>query len=96
MEKYNDVSVFDVGDKFAQFLRAELTAAEWKKMRADNAAETVGGICHSHDYCDANEVMAAAFSEFDLPDVTDEGATDELRRFWSSAWDYAFIKHFCG
>ena len=79
---------FDVGDKFAALLREQLTAAEWETMCADNRTETDNGICHSHDYCDANVIMADAMDEFGLSELEQD--------VWVAAWDYASIKYLCG
>lgn len=94
MEKYNGVSVYDVGDKFAELLREYLTQSEWQKMCADNLAETKSGICHSHDHCDANMVMADAMDFFGLPEIDSDN--QEFIDFWNMAWNYAAIKYLCG
>lgn len=50
-----------------------------------NAAETDPNVCHSHDFCDANMVMLAAFeSHFDrVANLNDDAY------LMSQAWDEA-------
>jgi hypothetical protein len=61
-------------------------------MKIRNERETDPGICHSHDFCDANEVMLEAFKVFIAGDdvmtgiVTGDRDTVSL---WNKAWDYA-------
>jgi hypothetical protein len=93
MENYQGVNYFDVGSKFAELLREQLTAQEWREMCQRNAAEHDDGICHSHDFCDANMVMAEAMEEYGLPEISDD---DDLVEFCNTAWDYAKIKYLCG
>jgi len=95
MEKYQGVDYFDVGTKFAELVRECLSDSEYKKMCRLNAAETDANICHSHDYCDANVLMADAMAEFDLPELSSK-SDDDFIAFWGAAWDYAKIKYFCG
>ena len=53
-------------------------------MRNKSAAP---GICHSHDFCDANMVMHAAFCRsFGNPPGDSDMADDEL---WNEAWKLA-------
>lgn len=53
-----------------------------------NAAETVEGVCHSHDFCDANEVMLIALDDLGLPSPVgdDERARDEGEALVNEAW----------
>jgi hypothetical protein len=46
--------------KFSARLRKVLTPAQVSEAFSRNATETNPGVCHSHDFCDANEVMAQA------------------------------------
>ena len=46
--------------RFVDGLRAALGAENFARMQRLNADETAAGVCHSHDFVDANEVMAAA------------------------------------
>jgi hypothetical protein len=95
MEKYQGVDYFDVGTKFAELVRECLSDSEYKEMCRLNESETDTNICHSHDYCDANEIMDDVMAEFDLPKMSEESGNDFIA-FWNTAWDYAKIKYFCG
>jgi hypothetical protein len=95
MEKYQGVDYFDVGTKFAELVRECLSGSDYSEMCRLNAAEDNPNICHSHDFCDANVLMAEAMSEFDLPELSEESGNDFIA-FWNAAWDYAKIKYLCG
>lgn len=56
-----------------------------------NALEENCDVCHSHDFCDANEVMLQAWKDcgHDPDDITGEDHADEARRLWQTSWDIA-------
>lgn len=56
-----------------------------------NVMEENRDVCHSHDFCDANEVMLQAWKDcgHDPNDITGETQSDEARRLWQDAWDIA-------
>lgn len=85
-------------------IAAEFTAIlkEWlgedfKEVVERNRTETDSGICHSHDFCDANMAMEEAFKKVvgREPFLSeDEGEAQEKRTeedsaVWSAAWDIA-------
>lgn len=84
---------------FVAGLREELTAAEFNAMRERNALETYKDVCHSHDFCDANMVMAAAFEKvmgrepFTPCDVEEGACAEESAEadceFFNVAWEMA-------
>lgn len=82
-----------VAEKFAHHLRAVLATPQWNEMRERNARPDYGrNICASHDFCDANMVMDAAFRELGLGFSLDgpQWAEDqELCELWSAAWGIA-------
>jgi hypothetical protein len=49
--------------RFTQLLRYELSGREFAELVALNKAEPSLGVCHSHDYIDANTVMEEAFRD---------------------------------
>lgn len=68
-----------------------LSVSDFREMIDRNKTETDEGICHSHDYCDANMVMHEAFAETfgrDSLDATN-GMTDEDIETWNDAWAIA-------
>lgn len=84
----------------------QLAAAFVAQLRQDNSAEQfaevvskqksapLAGVCYSHDYCDANMTMDAAFKSFGIDplehDYTEEdGMSQEVCDLWNSAWDRA-------
>ena len=75
-----------IGAEFVTRLRAELSPAHFAEMQNLNSVVD-DGVCHSHDYCDANEVMAAAFAQVVGRAVDTQD--DDDRALWSSAWRYA-------
>jgi hypothetical protein len=72
---------------FLRQLRKEVTAAQYREIRRRNATESNPAICHSHDFCDANMSMLAAFASegLDMPE------TDEAERAWGRVWDRAKV-----
>jgi len=72
-----------IATAFLNILRETLTADEWRQMCAANATETNPHVCHSHDYCDANEAMAGAFARLGLDPLTED-------RLWNAAWRAAW------
>lgn len=88
---HTQAQVEQVAAKFAEILREELTDAQWAKMRAKNATGPYqGDCCASHDYCDANMPMEAAFKAcaIELWD-RDDNMRDEAVALWNAAWDHA-------
>ena len=77
--------------KFVTLLRRELTAEQWDEMRAKNGTGEYTLACASHDYLDANMVMAAAFKEVHDREVafSDEPDADADVDAWNAAWTLA-------
>ncbi len=74
---------------FTQELAKEIGAAKFKRVAALNATETNPGVCHSHDFCDANEVMAAAFIAAGFAHPADDMADTNVCDMWEAAWKIA-------
>lgn len=80
-----------VGDKFVELLRAEVGEAAfaeiaWRNLDDEDAHGN--GVCHSHDFCDANMVMLAAYAEVFGVQQIDVDADKSLDTF-NAAWAYA-------
>ena len=96
---FSEGDVRRLADALAAVLRDWLTPSEWDDMHARNTqpdyAET--GSCASHDFCDANMAMAAAFRRAfqRSPDIQDqaEGAEGPDVRLWNAAWADASVRH---
>lgn len=57
-----------------------------------NKARTPG-ICHSHDFCDANMAMLEAWTELTGQECVD-GEDEAACRAWNAAWDRAIETEF--
>jgi len=76
-----------LANKFLKLLRKDIGLRNYKEVCARNAAEPHKGICHSHDFCDANMVMLAAVQSF--CDTFDVPETDAHYDLWNAAWNLA-------
>jgi len=88
----------NIGELFASLLKQDFTAQEWLEMRQRNTKQECTAICHSHDFCDANETMAIAFRRVMGRDmVPDEGEiSQEDCDLWNSAWNHAKRNYLTG
>ena len=77
----------EIARLFCRNLRAELPAETIAQIVRLNAAESDSSICHSHDFCDANEPMAAAF-ESAMGREIELGSGSDCA-LWDSAWTIA-------
>jgi hypothetical protein len=80
-----------IADKFLALLRDELGDARFALVCERNLAEANVGICHSHDFCDANMIMNAAFEAFDLlaSDDDETPMSDKHVALWNDGWERA-------
>ena len=76
-----------IAAEFTARLGSILTCREWSAMLKRNAAEPCPSVCHSHDFCDANEPMAEAFHIITGRDIDTQSETDAA--LWSDAWSIA-------
>lgn len=76
-----------LSERFAELLHEDLTPAQFAAMVTRNRVETSKGVCHSHDFCDANVTMADAWRQVigDDFDADDEAQT----AVWNEAWELA-------
>lgn len=86
MPSIHHIDVPTLAKDFASVIAAWLTAEQRKEVVQANAAEADKRICHSHDYCDANQAMIDALemqgAEFDAQDEEQGAAID-------AAWNLA-------
>lgn len=74
---------------FARQLAAVLSAEDFAEVcKRNRVAES--GVCHSHDFCDANMVMARAFLV--VTGMAVDTQRDEDCVLWSQAWRIAMAK----
>lgn len=78
--------------KFSELLREDLGAETMEEVIRKNRTPEYANACASHDYCDANMVMHAAWEDLtgEAPDVGDERGA----RIWNRAWDAAKASDF--
>ncbi|MGP9804045.1 hypothetical protein [Paracoccus sp. NSM] len=72
---------------FARRLSDALTPEQLEVVNLTNARPENAACCASHDFCDANEVMAAAFQEVHgrKPDPASDDDADQWNRAWEAA-----------
>lgn len=78
---------------FVAQLQADISPDDLAAVKARNATDKYQWpVCASHDFCDANETMAAAFLQVMgrpiLPE-DDSGMTDSDCALWGDAWQKA-------
>lgn len=81
-----------LAEAFVKQLREQLTAEQFAEVVALNGIELNPDVCHSHDFCDANMVMDAAFKAFGIDPMEygyteEDGMSQEVCGLWNSAWD---------
>jgi hypothetical protein len=83
-----EATVETLANEFGAALRSLLTAEEMADVVERNAREASPRICHSHDFCDANELLLEVFHSHGM-DVADEGGLDRWGKLWDDAWNLA-------
>lgn len=91
-DDWSELLAFVLGDGFAAVLRQWLDADEIAMVRSRNATPeySEGGSCASHDFCDANMAMDAAFKKVlgrnsDIEDLPDGSESPDIA-LWNAAW----------
>ena len=87
LDEWEAKRVRDIANAFSRKLYVQLGATAMGIIIDRNADERDPAVCHSHDFADANVVMAEAFSEvmrYDA-DMRDTDDTD----LWDAAWKLA-------
>lgn len=82
----------DLANAFSRVIREWATAEELATIVHRNGHEQSPGVCHSHDFFDANEAMMDAFATFSLS--SPDGDDAEACALWGRAWDIAKANHF--
>lgn len=77
---------------FVRILRQTIGEDKYAEVGALNGVELNPDVCHSHDFCDANMVMDAAFKEFGVDPLEygyteEDGMSQEVCDLWNAAWD---------
>lgn len=89
-----DEQISVIADKFADVLREWLKPHEFAEMKVLNTTpDFADGCCASHNYCDANMAMDAAWRAV-LGENAQINADDEAQAVaWGKAWDLARERH---
>lgn len=74
-----------IAAEFVRRLEEEIGRDRFLEVARLNKAEEHAGICHSHDFIDANMVMADAFTAATGEQV--ETTSEAHARLWNSAWE---------
>lgn len=76
---------------FAHHLYDYLLPHEMAEVVRRNAQETDPGVCHSHDFCDANVAMLDALDDQNIEfDGNDAAQCAAINAAWNTAKDAAF------
>lgn len=86
-------SVESLASEFSQSLHALLTSEQMALVIARNLAQTRPGICHTHDFCDANVVLHDVFLAHGM-DPADEGGMEKWGALWDAVWNLAKTREF--
>ncbi len=91
--EFAETNVNQVADVFSYLLRRRLGPTVMANVVLRNAQETSKNVCHSHDFCDANQIMSEAFWTVlrRSPDTADE---DHDVPLWNAAWEKAIAARF--
>ena len=83
-------NVDKLAKEFCNVLREWLTPDQMVEIASRNSKETLVGVCHSHDFCDANMAMLEAAKNCGLvSDVDDIDGLCVMDDVWNAAWDKA-------
>ncbi len=72
--------------EFSKLLVEDLGLILVRKINRLNKSEVVPGVCHTHDFCDANMTMEAAAKKIGL---TLESSSRRHSEIWNDAWSLA-------
>ena len=79
--------------EFSQGLHAYLSPEQMREVVERNRTEAVPGICHSHDFCDANMFLYDVFMKYGMNPAA-EGGMDKWGELWDQAWNLSKSKDF--
>ncbi|MBP0639946.1 hypothetical protein [Cupriavidus sp. AcVe19-6a] len=83
-----------IAKAFCKELALDLTPEQLELARERNRTETATGVCHTHDFCDSNMTMLAAFVACGLVKDLDSVIEESMHPLWNSAWDLALKAEF--
>lgn len=74
--------------EFSRALAKSMTPEQLALVVSLNASEPDSGVCHSHDFCDANEVMLSALANL-AGQAASAAPTGSLLATEQAAWNIA-------
>lgn len=77
---------------FSNKLKEVMTDENMAEIVKRNHTERIDQICHSHDFCDANMLMADAIK--DSVEGWESMSASAYTEIWNTAWDIAKQKNF--
>lgn len=83
----DEIFINSLSKVFLYTLKNRISKQDFEAACQRNAVQQQPNICHSHDFCDANMVMAQAFEAASGIKVDIEN--DNQRYIWTSAWRLA-------
>lgn len=86
---YTEKQVALVATTFSRLLGEYITRPAWRRDIITKNATCHPSVCHTHDYLDANEVMAEAIDLCGEELFNSEGDIVEATELWNRAWDRA-------
>lgn len=103
MDVFDDATKVALANEFSRVLSDYLTTEEMAEVRDRNRGKLNSGVCHSHDFCDANMAMAEAAQVLGIRAIMEQGnetlteAEEEAgMALWSAAWRLAMVDEFRG
>lgn len=82
-----DQTTINIARAFGSGIQEALNREQFARLIDLNACEEDYRICHSHDFCDANQVFADAFITIVGRDIDTQSDADVTT--WSDAWALA-------
>lgn len=84
-----DKQVAAMAEAFAEVMRQWLSEEEFAEMKRLNETDLAyaKGACASHDFCDANMAMEAAFRQVMGRSIAADSQEDA--NIWNDAWELA-------
>lgn len=82
-----------LANRFCETLHAWLGKKKMAQVVKLNKRERSKGICHSHDFCDANQAMLDAAAELGI-EIGDAGENAKQTKIWVGAWNLAKDREF--
>lgn len=86
-----NAAVVALSYKFSLVIRDWLGAEIYDAIEL-NRAEQCDSVCHTHDFCDANEAMAEAWLE--VFGTAADTSSEYVCKIWSAAWCLAKEREF--